>query len=209
MLYQHEDAEIGLVIKWLQDGKRPPKEEISSMGRTMGKRWSKFDQMSLVDGLLFRSFENEKGDCQHLQLCAPRVLRNEVLEFAHDIPSAGHLGSRRLKEVLKKRLYWPNWKTDFELHCKNFRKCVERNDSPMKSRSPFILEQSGYFMERVAIDIHLNGYRYILVAVDYLTRWPEAYAIPNHEARTIAQKLVDDKSALTFIGYLQNQISIQ
>ena len=93
--------------------KRPPKEEISSMGRTMGKRWSKFDQMSLVDGLLFRSFENEKGDCQHLQLCVPRILRNEVLEFTHDIPSAGHLGSGSLKEVLKKRLYWPNWKTDF------------------------------------------------------------------------------------------------
>ena len=62
-------AEIELVIKWLQDGKRPPGEEISSMGPTMGKFWSKFDQMSLVDGLLFRSFENEKGDCQHLQLC--------------------------------------------------------------------------------------------------------------------------------------------
>ena len=153
MLYQHEDGEIGLVINWLQDGKRPPKEEISSMGRTMGKRWSKFDQMSLVNGLLFRSFENEKGDCQHLQLCVPRVLRNEVLEFTHDISSAGHLGSRRLKEVLKKRLYWPNWKTDFGLHCKNCRKCVERNDSPMKSRSPLIVEQSGYFMERVAIDI--------------------------------------------------------
>ena len=37
-------AEIELVIKWLQDGKRPPGEEISSMGPTMGKFWSKFDQ---------------------------------------------------------------------------------------------------------------------------------------------------------------------
>ena len=61
MLYQHKDAEIGLVLKCLPDGKRPTKEEISSMGRTMGKRWSKFDQMSLVDGLLFRSFENERA----------------------------------------------------------------------------------------------------------------------------------------------------
>ena len=77
MLYQHEDPEIGLVIKWLQDGKRPPREAIPSMGPTMGKRWSKFDQMSLVDGLLFRSFEKEKGDGQHLQLCVPRILRTK------------------------------------------------------------------------------------------------------------------------------------
>ena len=198
MLYQHEDPEIGLVIKWLQDGKRPPREAISSMGPTMGKFWSKFDQMSLVDGLLFRSFENEKGDGQHLQLCVPRILRNEVLEFTHDIPSAGHLGSRRSKEVIKKRFYWPNWEPDVEIHCKNCRKCAERNDPPKKSRSPLIVEQSGYPMERVAIDIigplpkTNNGNRYILVAVDYFTRWPEAYAIPNQEARTIAQKLVDE-----------------
>ena len=128
------------------------KKKISSMARTMGKRWRKFDRMSLVDGLLFRSFENEKGDCQHLhELCVPRVL-NEVLEFTHDIPSAGHLASRRLKEVLKERFYWRNGKTDVELHCKNCRKCAERNDPPRKCRSPFIVEQSGYFMERVAIE---------------------------------------------------------
>jgi transposase InsO family protein len=29
------------------------------------------------------------------------------------------------------------------------------------------------------------------VAVYYFTRWPEAYAIPNQEASTVAQKLVD------------------
>ena len=66
---------------------------------------------------------------------------------------AGHVGSGRLKEVLKKRIYWPSWKTHFDIHCKNCRKCVERNDPPMKSRSPLTVEQSGYFMERVAIDI--------------------------------------------------------
>lgn len=53
-------------------------------------------------------------------------------------------------------------------------------------------------MERVAIDVvgplpsTTSGNRFILVVVDYFTRWPEAYAIPNQEARTIAQKLVDE-----------------
>ena len=36
------------------------------------------------------------------------------------------------------------------------------------------------------------GNTYILVAGDYLTRWMEAYAIPNQEAVTVAQKLVDE-----------------
>ena len=100
--------------------------------------------MLLVDGLLFRSFENEKGDGQHQQLCVTRILRNDVLGFTHDIPSAGHLGSHRLKEVVKKRFYWPNSETDVEIRCENCRKCAELNDSSKKSRSPLIVEQSGY-----------------------------------------------------------------
>jgi len=32
---------------------------------------------------------------------------------------------------------------------------------------------------------------YILIAGDYYTRWMEAYAIPNQEAVTVAQKLVN------------------
>ena len=37
-----------------------------------------------------------------------------------------------------------------------------------------------------------NGNSYILVVSDYFTRWTEAYAIPNQEATTIAQKLTDE-----------------
>lgn len=53
-------------------------------------------------------------------------------------------------------------------------------------------------MEVVAVDImgpfpeSKNGNSYILVAGDYFTRWMEAYAIPNQEATTVAQKLVDE-----------------
>ena len=53
-------------------------------------------------------------------------------------------------------------------------------------------------MQLVAIDILDSlpesnaGNTYILVAGDYFTRWKEAYAIPNQEAVTVAQKLVDE-----------------
>ena len=46
--------------------------------------------------------------------------------------------------------------------------------------------------ERIAIDIagpfpmSERGNRYLLVAMDYLTNWPEVYAIPNQEASRVA-----------------------
>ena len=36
-----------------------------------------------------------------------------------------------------------------------------------------------------------DGNKYVLVAVDYFTRWTEAYGIRNQEAATVAKKLVD------------------
>ena len=53
-------------------------------------------------------------------------------------------------------------------------------------------------MERIAMDIlgplpiTPRGNKYILVVSDYFTKWTECYAIPNQEAVTVANKLVNE-----------------
>lgn len=37
-----------------------------------------------------------------------------------------------------------------------------------------------------------QGNRYILVAVDYFTKWPEVYAVPDQSAVTTAERLVEE-----------------
>jgi hypothetical protein len=142
-LHQHEDPEICRAIGWVKDGKRPSKEDITRMGPLMGKLWRKFDQLTLVDGLLYRIFENENSIDRHIQICLPRKLIKEVLELTHDIPSAGHLGSQRLKEVIKRRFYWSDWQPDVEMHCKNRQICAERNGPSRKRRGMMVLDQPG------------------------------------------------------------------
>ena len=38
----------------------------------------------------------------------------------------------------------------------------------------------------------INGNKYIVVFTDYVTRWPEAFAIKNMEAKTIAKVFVNE-----------------
>ena len=128
------------MIKWVQEGKRLSREEITDMGSTMGKPWNKFSALSLVDRILYRNFEDEKGETAHLQLCLPWKLVKEALESTHDIPSAGHLGSQIMTEVIKKRFYWSGWRSDVEAHCRNCQKCGA--ESPV--RGALVLEHSGY-----------------------------------------------------------------
>ena len=54
----------------------------------------------------------------------------------------------------------------------------------------------GLPVEEIAIDLmgHFpeseDGNKYVLVVVDSFSKWMEAYAVPNIEAKTIAEKLV-------------------
>jgi len=63
--------------------------------------------------------------------------------------------------------------------------------------APLQLHQVGAPLERVAMDIlgplpctH-QGKKYILVVMDYFTKWPDTYALPNQEAGVVAQAFVE------------------
>lgn len=53
-------------------------------------------------------------------------------------------------------------------------------------------------MEHVGVDIlgpvplSTKGNRYVLVAMNYFTKWPDAYVVPNQSAITTARVLVDE-----------------
>ena len=62
--------------------------------------------------------------------------------------------------------------------------------------SPVHLYSSTVSMNRVAVDVlgplprTSRGNRYVLVAIDYFTKWMEAYPLPDQEATTVAEALV-------------------
>ena len=75
--------------------------------------------------------------------------------------------------------------------------CRGKKGPPRARKAPLQVYNVGAPLERVAVDVvgplpatH-RGNRYIVVAMDYFTKWPEAYPLPNQEARLVAQVLVE------------------
>jgi hypothetical protein len=129
-----------------------------------------------------------------------KVLReNEldtVLWMMHNHPTAGHFGIDNTYEKIKERFYWKNMKEDIKQYIKFCDACQRRGKkggqgylNTIKVEGPF---------EKIGIDFvgplsrTEKGNRYILVAIDYLTKWVEAKALREATAKETAKFLYEE-----------------
>ncbi|KAJ8333889.1 hypothetical protein SKAU_G00412080 [Synaphobranchus kaupii] len=83
-----------------------------------------------------------------------------------------------------------------ESYCHRCNACMAKMGPAGQFRAPLHTSGSGAPMERVTVDIlgpfpvTEGGNCYELVAMDYFTKWPEAYAIPSQEAAAVVECLV-------------------
>ena len=112
--------------------------------------------------------------------------------------SAGHLGQHKTLARVRQRFYWHGLKNDVIGWCNSCDACATRKGPIRRGRAKLQQFPVGCPLERVALDIlgplprSQAGNRYILIVADYFTRWTEAFAIPNQEACTIAEKFVKE-----------------
>ena len=130
------------------------------------------------------------------QLVLPKACRDPVLQMAHAIPMAGHLGRKKTTERVLQRFFWPGVSKDVAEYCKNCPSC-QKASSKRVAPAPLIplpvIEEP---FSRIALDIFgplprsRSGNRFVLVICDYATRYPEAIPLRSVDAEHVAEQLV-------------------
>ena len=159
--------------------------------------WSQWEQLRVENGILQRMWESSNGTETRWLNVIPLALRKSMLSEAHGAVTSGHFGVRRTLLRLRRCCYWVGMRQDTQEWCRICEACAAKKGPQSKPQAPLQIVSVGAPMERVAVDIagpfpvSASGNRYIIVVMDYFSKWPEAFPVPNQEAETVARVLVD------------------
>lgn len=77
------------------------------------------------------------------------------------------------------------------LVCENCEIYGATKGPPTRDRAPFQIYHVGIDGEQTLLSHFLLHQGVVVVVVDYLTKWPEAFSPLNHEAKAVVEELVD------------------
>ena len=130
----------------------------------------------------------------------PLPLIESVLYYCHNDILAAHLGEKKTLEKVRTHAYWIGWRKDTIEYVKACRTCHKgKGYRPWRAgrmQHMPVYSLSGPFSLLVVDAVGplpptANGDRYILVFVDYFTRWVEAFPVANLDTQSFVKCLMD------------------
>ncbi|CAF3000626.1 unnamed protein product [Rotaria sp. Silwood2] len=157
----------------------------------------------LINGLLYKIKNSNKhyNQCvigeKHL-LVIPRTMQNKLLKWAHDHPTAGHGGQQKTLFRLTTKVYWESMRKDIFNYVAACQKCQQFKYNNAPTSSPLQMHVVNEPWHTIDVDIMgplpttARQKRFLLVVVDYFTRWVELFPLRSTTSIDIANILMNE-----------------
>ncbi|GKV41179.1 hypothetical protein SLEP1_g48746 [Rubroshorea leprosula] len=130
-----------------------------------------------------------------IRRCVPQEEVNAILSFCHDKEVGGHFGaSKTTSKVLQCGFYWPSLFKDAYAYVSACDQCQRTGNISRRHEMPLTNILVCDIFDVWGIDFmgpfpSSFGKAYILVAVDYVSKWVEAVACSTNDARVVVKFL--------------------
>ena len=130
-----------------------------------------------------------------LALVIPKSWKYTVLVEAHN--KLGHQSNSHTYCLIKRQYYWKGLNKDIRKYIANCVLCW-REKAKVQQYPLQMTEISDRPFNKIAIDLvtkcetSTSGNKDILTIIDHLTRWPEAFPIPDKSADTIVSTFINE-----------------
>ncbi|GKD96008.1 putative nucleotidyltransferase, ribonuclease H [Tanacetum coccineum] len=137
------------------------------------------------------------------KLCADNIIRRcvagseilEILGHCHSGPTGGHHSAKvTARKVYQSGFYWPSVFKDANEYVRRCDVCQRSGNISSRNEMPQNNIQVCEVFDVWGLDFigpfpNSRGNKYILVAVDYVSKWVEAQALPTNDARVVVKFL--------------------
>ena len=182
---QQVDEELKPIIVYLTTGVLPEDDKHARQVTLTAPRYM------MLDGILYRV-----EDDSSLRVVPPHSCRRALFDAVHSGKFGAHLGDLKVHSELRKHYWWEGMRRDITQWTRACLTCATYQTGRRVKPPLTPLPVSGAF-DRIGVDVlqlprTKRGNRYAVVFVDYLTKWPEVFAVADQTSVTIARLLVEE-----------------
>lgn len=154
--------------------------------------YRRLPDVAVMNGIIIR----KSAGFDNSQILLPQELQQRVLQLAHDVPSAGHLGAERTVKRVAESYFWYNMRKTVKSYCKSCTSClVHKSKTTRSQEGRGVVPVQGKPFAQWAADIlelprTADGHRYVLVMTDIFTKMVELFPLQQQTAEQVADCLL-------------------